>query len=262
MRVFAFFLILFSFIGTFGRAQDFSLYESKTFVAAKDTLLYRMMLPEGYKPGKKYPLIVFLHGSGERGNDNAAQLTHGGKFFMQDSIRRKYPAIVVFPQCPANDQWTTIEGRWDSTVGRRIHYFLGGVSNKPAQLTTALIQKMIADKKINTQRIYLGGLSLGGFGTFVLAAEHPGLFAAAFPICGGGDVNLSEKYNPKTAWWLFHGAKDDVVDPEYSRRFYKELQRKKFNVRYTEYPEANHDSWTDTFKEPQLMAWMFGKKLR
>lgn len=121
---------------------------------------------------------------------------------------------------------------------------------------------MIAEKKIDTQRIYLGGLSLGGFGTFVLAAEHPKLFAAAFPICGGGDVKLSEKYNPQTDWWLFHGAKDDVVDPEYSRRFYKELQRKKFNVRYTEYPEAKHDSWTDTFKEPQLLTWMFGKKLK
>ncbi len=242
--------------------QDLSLYQKELLVQGKDTLQYRMLLPENYKSGKKYPLIVFLHGSGERGNDNEAQLKWGGSLFLQDSIRKKYPAIVIFPQCPANQQWTTIEGKYDSVAGKRVHTLLGGVSNTPAALTVALVQQLITQKKVDTRRIYLGGLSLGGFGTFVLAAEHPGLFAVAFPICGGGDVKLAEKYNPQTAWWLFHGANDPVVDPEYSRRFFKILKQKNFNVQYTEYPGVEHDSWINAFQEPQLLSWMFGKKLQ
>jgi len=242
-------------------SQHMSLYKKEQIIQGKDTLHYRILLPENYKASERYPLIVFLHGSGERGNDNQAQLKWGGSLFLQDSIRKKYPAIVVFPQCPAGQQWTTIQGNSDSTAGRRVRAFLSGISNAPGKLTIALIEKLIAQKRVDTQRIYLGGLSLGGFGTFVLAAERPDRFAAAFPICGGGGVKLAQKYNPKTAWWIFHGAKDEVVDPDYSRRFFQELKQKNFDVQYTEYPEARHDSWTNAFREPKLLAWLFSHKL-
>ena len=121
---------------------------------------------------------------------------------------------------------------------------------------------MVREQEVDEQRIYLGGLSLGGFGTFALAAEYPGLFAAAFPICGGGEASLVERYNPKTAWWLFHGAKDNVVNPEFSRYFYKTLKQKEFAVQYTEYPEAQHDSWTQAFKEWRLLPWLFAQRLK
>ncbi len=253
--------LFFAAILTNGWSQDFSLYRKELFIQGKDTMRYRILWPDNYKPTQKYPLIVVLHGSGERGNDNETQLIWGGSLFMQDSIRRNYPAIVIFPQCPAGKQWTTTEGRYDSTAGRKVHTYMSGVSNKPAQLVIAMIDQLVKRKKVNAKQIYLGGISMGGFGTYVLAAERPDLFAAIFPICGGGETKLAERYNSHASWWLFHGANDTTVDPKFSRNFYQALRSRNFDVKYTEYPGVNHNSWINAFQEPQLLSWMFSHTL-
>ena len=168
----------------------FHQYEKKLFVQGNDTLRYRVLYPLHYNSNKPVPLIVFLHGSGERGSDNEKQLLHGGALFLKDSIRNINPAIVVFPQCPDDSAWS----RFDRSAPRGDSFYLS--LNQSPDLSTperlvkllmdSLLQHHIADKK----RLYIGGLSLGGFGTYDLLTKYPNYFAAAFPICALSGIIL------------------------------------------------------------------------
>lgn len=173
-------------------AQDFNLYQKKYFISSKDTMPYRLLLPENYNPKKSYPMILFLHGSGGRGNDNEKQLEHGADVFLRDSIRKNYPAIVVFPQCSADSYWSNMFPKYDST-GKRIGFAFsnGGTPTKAMHLLLELFQQLHNDFKIDKGRQFVGGLSMGGMGTFEIANRKPGIFAAAIAICGGA--------NPETA---------------------------------------------------------------
>ncbi len=241
-------------------SQEFSAYEKKEFSNAVGSLPYRILYPENYTPNKTYPLIVFLHGSGERGNDNEAQLKHGGSMFLRDSIRKKYPAIVIFPQCPADSFWTPVVWHWDSVLNKRVFDYVPGTPATALVLVKDLITQMITSKKADAKRIYLGGLSLGGFGSFAFAASYPKLLAAAFPICGGGSTTITNSYNKKVAWWLFHGDKDGVIPVSFSRDLFKKMQSKHLSVKYTEYPGVEHNSWENMFMEKEFFAWLFSKK--
>jgi predicted peptidase len=244
----------------YGFTQDFSLFEKQVFSNKTGVLAYRILYPLHYNPAQQYPLIVFLHGSGERGSDNETQLKHGGAMFLRDSVRQKYPAIVIFPQCPKDSSWTPLNSYWDSTKNMRIFSGLTGSPTTQLILVKDLMQDFIKRKKVHPKKVYLGGLSLGGFGSFSFAAHYPKLLAAAFPICGGGNTNLANNYTKKTAWWLFHGAMDRVVSVEYSKAFYKKMQGLGIPVKYTEYANAAHDSWNNMFEEKDFFAWLFSKK--
>lgn len=239
-------------------SQDYPEYEKHWFVEGKDTLPWRILLPENYKPSEKYPLIIFLHGSGERGNDNVSQLIHGGRFFLKPEYRKKYPAIVVFPQCPANSYWSNVEIRMENN--KRAFYFKpDGEPTIAMKLLEGLIRKLKKDYSISNKQMYVGGLSMGGMGTFELVRRNPGMFAAAFPICGGANpatAHLIRKVN----WWIFHGAKDDVVNPSFSKNMVMALEAEKAKVKFTLYPNANHNSWDPAFAEPGLMEWLFSQK--
>ena len=246
----------------FSQAQDFSAYKKELFIRGTDTLRYRMLYPENYTRGKSYPLIVFLHGAGERGNDNEAQLSHGGALFLKDSLRKQFPAIVIFPQCPADSFWNGFTIRMDTAKAdvwnRSLN--ISGLST-PERLVKLLMDSLTGHKIADKTRVYLGGLSLGGFGTYDLVIHYPGYFAAAFPICGQANLQVFTERASRVPIWIFHGALDNVVDPQPDRNLIKALQGMGAkNAKYTEYPNANHNSWDSAFAEPGLLPWLFSFK--
>jgi predicted peptidase len=242
-------------------AQDSSLYQRAEFVRNGDTLRYRILYPENAEPGKIYPLIVFLHGSGERGTDNALQLFHGGDLFLKPDLRKQYPAVVIFPQCPPGQGWSVFpHGRRDTTHAFNQLLNLDTLSTAE-RLVKGLIDSLAGHKRIDKKRIYLGGLSLGGFGTYDLVIHYPKYFAAAFPICGQANIERYVRKASRVPVWIFHGAKDDVVNPQPDRDLISALKAVGAkNARYTEYPEATHNSWDNAFAEPDLLPWLFSQK--
>jgi predicted peptidase len=239
-------------------AQKQDRFEARTFVQGADTLLYRILMPEAFDPQKEYPVLFFLHGSGERGNDNQAQLTHGSKLFLDSNNRQKFPAIVVFPQCPANNYWSNVE--FPMVDGKRTFKFAtDGKPTLPMKLLTGLVKELKGQTYTDNDRFYVGGLSMGGMGTFEILRRMRGDFAAALAICGGDNPANVKKYK-RTPLWIFHGAKDDVVPPEYSKVVVDALKRKGADVKFTLYPDANHNSWDNTFAEPELLPWLFSHK--
>ncbi len=247
------------FLSTSIAAQDREAFIKEIFVNEKgDSLQYRIMYPDNYDEKQEYPLILFLHGAGERGNDNESQLIHGADFFLEN--RSDYPAIVVFPQCPEDRYWINIDLREKLYNGEDLDF----IENKEApsletMLLKQLLDSIIANESLDEKRLYLMGLSMGGFGTFDMLGRWPETFAAAVAICGGGNVALTEAYAPYTALWITHGAQDNVVPVRYSRRVYQALKKHGAAVKYTEFPEANHNAWDPTFEMSELMPWLFSK---
>jgi predicted peptidase len=241
-------------------AQDFNEYKKEAFVKQDQQLLYRMLYPISFNKSQKYPLLIFLHGAYEKGNDNESQLDIGGRYFLIDSNRRDFPAIVIFPQCPANDLWAYFDTELDSfgRVKRVIFPF-----RKQPTAVTSLLKQLVDSLRqlsfIDTNRVYIGGLSQGGMGVFDIVARYPEIFAAAFPICGAGKTSTSSKFAKQTALWIFHGGDDDVVPVYFSRQFYHKLKRLGADVKYTEYPGVKHNSWVNAFREKDLLSWLFSK---
>lgn len=239
-------------------AQDKTLFEKHWFIQQGDTLPYRILFPVNYDPQKSYPLIVFLHGRGESGTDNQSQLTHGAALFLNDSNRNQYPAIVVFPQCASTNYWSNVQAVAMGTKNsKRTFYFIpGGEPTSQMALVMSLIDNLFERYKIQKKQVYAMGLSMGGMGVFELVRRKPDTFAAAIPICGGAHPSTAIQLK-KTKWWVFHGAKDDVVLPTYSEQMVAALQKVKASVKFTLYPNANHNSWDPAFAEPGLLNWLF-----
>jgi predicted peptidase len=193
---------------------------------------YLLHLPQDYENKDSWPLMLFLHGAGERGDDLELVKKHGPpKTVETDS---SFPFVLVTPQCKANRWWEPI--------------FL-----------TALLDDISANYKIDKDRIYVTGLSMGGYGTWSLAAHTPKRFAAIVPICGGGDPNWAPALAHLPVW-VFHGAKDKVVKLEHSQKMADALKEHGGNVKFTVYPEAEHDSWTQTYDNPELYTWLLEQR--
>ena len=254
LLLFAFFIFNFSFL----QAQDLSLYQKHWLIQGNDTLPFRLLLPEGFDSTKAYPLVLFLHGAGERGRDNEKQLTHGAQLFVRDDVRKNFPAIVVFPQCAPNSYWSNVVQLRD-TSRRTFHFLEGGEPTRAMALVQQLLQVLHQQYRIKQDQVYAGGLSMGGMGTFEVVRRNPSLFAAAFPICGGAHPATAATLK-NTAWWVFHGGKDDVVPPQHSQIMVAALQKQKAPVKFTLYPDANHNSWDAAFAEKDLLPWLFGQK--
>jgi len=199
--------------------------------------------------------VLFLHGSGERGNDNELQLVHGADLFLQPKVRRDYPALVVFPQCAKNANWSGYTWNEDGTIN--FNHSNEIVTHQ--KLLTALLLELNQNYSLDNDRLYIGGLSMGGMGTFETVRQNPKLFAAAFSICGGADPRIAkELIHPK--WWIFHGAEDKVVFPFYSSDMNEALQAVGAEVKFSLYPEVGHDSWNNVFVEPKLLEWLFRQR--
>jgi predicted peptidase len=235
-------------------------YEANIFTFNGDSLPYRIMYPIDFDATKQYPLILVLHGSGERGNNNEAQLVHGSGLFADEENRKNFPAIVIFPQCPADEYWATVERTYDEEGNRHFGFAEQPEPTLSMTLLIGLVEDFRDKSWVDQDRMYVGGLSMGGMGTFELLARQPDWFAAAFPICGGGDPESAAKYAEKTALWIFHGEDDDVVPVEHSIEMAGAIQKAGGNPKLTLYPKTGHDSWTQAFNEQDLLPWVFSHR--
>jgi len=200
-------------------------------------LPYRLYVPSNYSAAAaEYPLVLFLHGAGERGDNNRAQTKKNSvmQTLLSEENLAAYSCVVIAPQCPKDQGWDT-----ETLMG--------------------LLEYAEAAWPVDTARIYITGLSMGGYGTWDMLAAYPDYFAAAVPICGGGDPESAALFKDVPVW-AFHGAKDTVVGPERSREMVQALEEAGAkDVRYTEYPDAAHASWEPAYREAELFPWMFAQ---
>jgi predicted peptidase len=189
-----------------------------------------LFLPEAYGEKKqRWPMILFLHGAGERGNDLKKVKKHGPPKIVEK--RKDFPFIIVSPQCPTDDWWT-----------------------EKVEVLINLLDDIVARYKVDTERIYLTGLSMGGYGTWALASAYPERFAAIAPICGGGKSFMSYRLEDVPVW-AFHGAKDRVVPLKESEEMVNAIKARRGNAKLTVYPDVGHDSWTKTYNNQELYDW-------
>ena len=193
---------------------------------------YLLYLPKDYEQKPSWPLMLFLHGAGERGDNLEVVKMHGPPKLIEAG--RQFPFIVVSPQCPKDGWWEPLEVR-------------------------TLLDEIVGKYKVDKDRIYVTGLSMGGFGTWSLAALQPDRFAAIVPICGGGDPQWAKRIAHVPAW-VFHGAKDPAVPLERSKKMVEALKKSGGDPKFTVYPEAGHDAWTETYANPQLYEWLLQQK--
>jgi predicted peptidase len=235
-------------------AQGNQQFEKGTF----HSLPYRILWPENLNQSEKYPVVLFLHGAGERGNDNEMQLAHGSKLFS-DSISN-YPSIIIFPQCPSDDYWSNVEIDKDQNGNRNFIFQEDGTPTRSMQLVMDLMDSIRQLEVVDQNRFYVLGLSMGGMGTFELLNHRPTMFAAGVSICGGANPAIAKNFANNASLWVFHGGKDDVVPFKYSQEMVDAIKREGGLVKFTLFPEANHNSWDSTFAQPDLLKWLYSQK--
>lgn len=215
------------------------------------TLPYRFLKPEGTVG--PLPLVVLLHGAGERGDDNQAQLGNGaGEWLGGDRARAAFPCYFVLPQCPTNQRWVEVD--WSAASHQ-----MPETPSRPMSLLQGLIDELSTDPNIDRRRLYLVGLSMGGYGTWDLLCRWPTRFAAAVPICGGADPAHAGALRDLPIW-AFHGAQDSVVTVERSRQMVQALRAEGGQPRYTELLDVGHDAWNVAFSHPDVRQWLFSQR--
>ncbi|HSV09799.1 MAG TPA: prolyl oligopeptidase family serine peptidase [Hanamia sp.] len=248
-NLYIFLLTIFCCVGFNKTYAQQSVFSYQKYIEKGDTLNYRELYPD-FDTLHKYPLVIFLHGSGERGNDNEAQLKWGVKNFATDENMKLHPAIVIAPQCPEKKGWSNFS-RTTST-----EMTLLPTPSRQMEMLITLIHKLIEKLPIDTNRIYITGLSMGGFGTFDAIERYPNLFAAAVPVCGGGDVSKAASI-AHIPTWIFHGAEDAAVNPILSINMVNALTKAGAHPGFTMYPEVGHFSWIGAYSDPMMMEWLF-----
>lgn len=220
--------------------------------AAAVPFRYRLLAPD-VPTGDRMPLVVFLHGAGERGSDNAAQLAYLPTWLAAPTERRRHPCFLLAPQCRDESMWVDIP--WGDTRSRP-------QQPRPTldlQAVIAALDEVTANEPVDPRRIYLTGLSMGGYGTWDLAARMPERFAALLPICGGGDEATATRIAGLPTW-CFHGAADDVVPVERSRSMIAAVRAAGGTPRYSELPGVGHDSWTPAYRDAEVIDWLFAQR--
>ena len=226
-----------------------ALTQKCTFVKDGYTLPYRLHAPATCAEKTRYPLVLFLHGAGERGTDNSRTLVHGVLPICRYAMKHG-DAFVVAPQCPNGRKW--VDQDWSAKSMKR-------PETPSAEMVAVmeLLKEVTAKYPVDPSRIYVTGISMGGFGTWDIVPRMPGFFAAMMPICGGVDETTADLYKDGVAIRFFHGGADGVVTPEFSRRMDKAFTDAGVVHSYTEYPGVNHNSWTQTYANDAILDWMF-----
>jgi predicted peptidase len=214
---------------------------------------YRLLRPVKVEPGKTYPLVLFLHGAGERGSDNLAQLKYLPTWLAEPEWRERYPCYVVAPQCRADHRWAPYD--WSDKQSSP----LAPEPTGDLAAAVAAVDAVLAAEPIDPARIYLTGLSMGGYGAWELVARMPQRFAAVAPICGGGDESQARKLVGLPIW-CFHGADDKVVPVARSRSMVAAIKAAGGDSKYTELMGVGHDSWTPAYRESGLLDWLFQQR--
>jgi predicted peptidase len=238
-----------------------TLYEKKVFMDGADSLPYRILLPELYDSAKQYPLVMFLHDAGGQGRDNEKQLANGGSLFVKDDNLRKFHSIVVFPQCPPESQWSNAKMSADAAGKKAFEFSPAGDATKAMDMAIKLEKHLLESYPVNKEKVYLMGISEGAMGVYEMVRRMPNTFAAAIPIGGGADTSTARQIK-KTAFWIIHGARDEVVSYKNSENMAMAIQKfySAAEMQYSIYPDANHSkSWETAFKDPELLTWMFSQ---
>ena len=222
------------------------------FQSGGATLRYRLLEPAPAADGSRPALVLFLHGAGERGDDNAAQLKHGAVEFQRRQA--EHPCLVLVPQCPAGQKWVEVD--WSGRAGTGT---FPARPSEPLKLALEVLDGLIAAGKVDPHRVYVTGLSMGGYGTWYAAGMLGSRFAAAAPICGGGDPEWAKRYVGLPTW-AFHGADDKAVPVDRSREMIEAIKAAGGEPKYTEYPLVGHDSWTRTYADDAFHAWLFAQR--
>ncbi len=247
--------ILALFISGYISALGQESYGHHTFTAEDGTVLnYRQLKPAETAEGKRYPLVIFLHGLGERGTDNENQLFHGSQMFLNPVTREKYPAYVIFPQCPKSAFWAykDIPSSFETLKAE-------DPMPAPFKALKELIDTYLTYPYIDKSRVYIMGLSMGGMATYDMVARFPDIFAAAIPICGAVEPERLEGLEG-VSFRIFHGDADTTVPVECSRKAYKALKKSRCKVEYFEFPGCGHGSWNPAFSKDDFMDWLFKQK--
>jgi len=208
-------------------------------MTSKQGLNYQIYGNPKWDGKTRYPVLIWLHGSGQSGSDNEAQMGGATRVFTTEENQKERPCFMIAPQCPSADIG------WNKEVANNL---------------MALIADLLDRLPIDESRIYLTGSSMGGFGTFNLAAKYPQVFAAAVPLCGGGDPKTAEALKP-VPLWIFHGDKDDMVPVDRSRVIFKAIQDAGGEaVKYSELAGEGHGITGVVYAKPELHTWMFEQK--
>jgi predicted peptidase len=239
--------------------HDVSFYENNTtaFVYTDkngEEMPYRLFLPAEYNPQKQYPLVLAFHGAGSRGNDNLKQLRPWVAGWIDEQVQKEHPCIILMPQCPAKQQWVNVPWKEGS------YQFKDVPISKPMKLSKEIFDKVVKEYSVNKNRVYVMGMSMGGYGTWNFVMRFPKIIAAAVPICGAGDPSMAKKIKGIPIW-AFHGDKDIVVPLSGSTDMIESMTSfKKNKARLTIYKDVGHNSYELAWKEPELIDWLFSQK--
>lgn len=211
---------------------------------------YLLFSPHEYDKRKQYPLVLWLHGGGARGDDPSLILSwgdeHGPLFFAKPENQYLYPCFILAPQCPPGRFWSD------------------PFSEEPLdqiRLVLEILDSLQTEFNIDSTRLYVIGISMGGYGTWDIIARRPNKFAAAVPICGGGNPSKAGQM-VNTTFWAFHGGADDLVSVKESQRMIKAIRKAGGQPRYNEYKGVGHNAWERAFAEPDFLAWIFSQRRR
>ncbi len=223
----------------------------KIFKGSRSDLPYRLVHPRDQRSGQTYPLLVYLHGMGSRGNDNEIPFEKFGPFMADSAPLAKFPCFILIPQCPQNDIWVAFPG------------FPGSLSSTPEPTSAAknvlsLISELLKTESIDSNRIYLTGYSMGGEGTFDLIARAPALFACGVPLASVADTARAG-ITQQTPLWVFHGTKDPINDFRYSKLMVEALRKHGGEPIFSALEGIGHDCRNEAYLDPNMWKWMFGQ---
>lgn len=225
--------------------------EKREFAGKDGTVLRYRWAEKLPASGEKVPLVVLLHGAGERGDDNTAQLVHGAKDILDYLDANEKGYRFVAGQVPHGKRW--VEVNWSANSHK--------MPKKPSEsmaLLLELLDSLLADPRTDADRVYVTGISMGGYGTWDIVSRRPEIFAAAIPICGGGDVSQAARL-ANVRIWAFHGSADGIVPVSRSRNMVSAIWAAGGDAHYREYPGVNHNSWTQTYRDKTVLKWFFGR---
>ena len=245
-------LFMTSAVAAIGEDEAFA---EKKFTGDKGgELLYRWLTPARIDSAQRYPLVIFLHGAGERGNDNLAHLKHCVRKFAEPDIRKAYPSYVIAPQCPSGKVWVDVD--W-----RAVTHVTPKQPSESMGLVLELVDSVMTKHPVDASRVYVIGLSMGGYGTWDIMVRRPDMVAAAVPICGGADDSQAARI-AHIPVWVWHGDSDGAVKTLRSRNIVKALKAAGGAPIYSELQGVGHDSWTPAFKDEKLFPWLFKQRRR
>jgi predicted peptidase len=235
-------------------ANDTNEFLARTYTnAANKTLSYRLLLPKGYDAKQSYPAILYLHGAAARGSDNAEPLNWGPELFLEPSLRERHGFFLIVPQCPRGGGW--IESAWNEPSGAR--------ESEALRLALEVISDGLPKEfNLDPKRRYLTGVSMGGHAVWLVMVRRPGFFAAAVPVCSGGDSKIVTAAAAKFPVWAFHSDDDHLVPVQQARSLVKAWRQHGGTAKYTEYTGLKHSSWKKAYAEPQMFDWLFQQRLR